>query len=103
MKHLLGLADLATKHGLKLATLDRHLSHPHAEVIAWNCTLLLGLVTFASRDLRVLRGRPLRWGDAPRSRSHVDSRRVLSKTRAEEPRITPKKHEWGGDQNDRSK
>lgn len=28
------VADLAAKHGLKLATLDRHLSHPHAEVIA---------------------------------------------------------------------
>lgn len=28
------LADLAAKHGLKLATLDRHLSHPHADVIA---------------------------------------------------------------------
>ena len=27
------LADLAAKHGLKLATLDRHLSNPHAEVI----------------------------------------------------------------------
>ena len=28
------LADLAGKHGLKLATLDRQLSHPHAEAIA---------------------------------------------------------------------
>lgn len=27
------LADLAGKHGLKLATLDREISHPHAEVI----------------------------------------------------------------------
>jgi hypothetical protein len=28
------LADLAGKHGLKLATLDRELSHPHAQAIA---------------------------------------------------------------------
>ena len=28
------LADLAAKHGLKLATLDRQLTHPHAELIA---------------------------------------------------------------------
>lgn len=28
------LADLAAKHGLKLATFDRHLVHPHAEAIA---------------------------------------------------------------------
>jgi toxin-antitoxin system PIN domain toxin len=28
------LADLAAKHGLKLATLDRRLSHPQAEAIA---------------------------------------------------------------------
>lgn len=28
------LADLAAKYGLKLATLDRQLAHPHAEAIA---------------------------------------------------------------------